>query len=215
MRFWRLLAVLLCLWGLAGCGALPAAEQSGDEAPPAVEAAAPETDGGLSAAMLEREARTLTEEEVRAAYDRAETAYGWFYLETLPSGPETQEVDGWTYQRVDYPGMENLADLRAYLRGLFSEELVDDLLAEGGSHPLYRDVDGVLYVLPTSRERDPSTGAGDRHPRWSTTGETAYSVEVTVDLLDQRGAVTGVEGYVFPYEFVEDHWVFTDFRLVD
>ena len=38
MRFWRLLAVLLCLWGLAGCGALPAAEQSGDEAPPAVEA---------------------------------------------------------------------------------------------------------------------------------------------------------------------------------
>ena len=98
MRFWRLLAVLLCLWGLAGCGALPAAEQSGDEAPPAVEAAAPETDGGLSAAMLEREARTLTEEEVRAAYDRAETAYGWFYLETLPSGPQTQEVDGWTYE---------------------------------------------------------------------------------------------------------------------
>lgn len=213
MRFWRLLAVLLCLWGLAGCGALPAAEQSGDEAPPAVEAAAPETDGGLSAAMLEREARTLTEEEVRAAYDRAETAYGWFYLETLPSGPQTQEVDGWTYERVVYPGMENLADLQAYLRGLFSEEMVDDLLAVGGSHPLYRDVDGVLYVLPSGRERDPSKGAAVIQVEY--TGETAYSVDVTVDLLDENGeTVTGVECYAFPYEFVEDHWVFTDFRMV-
>ena len=203
MRFWRLLAVLLCLWGLAGCGALPAAEQSGDEAPPAVEAAAPETDGGLSAAMLEREARTLTEEEVRAAYDRAETAYGWFYLETLPSGPQTQEVDGWTYERVDYPGMENLADLQAYLRGLFSEEMVDDLLAVGGSHPLYRDVDGVLYVLPSGRERDPSKGAAVIQVEH--TGETVYSVDVTVDLLDENGeTVTGVECYAFPYEFVED-----------
>ena len=213
MRFWRLLAVLLCLWGLAGCGALPAAEQSGDEAPPAVEAAAPETDGGLSAAMLEREARTLTEEEVRAAYDRAETAYGWFYLETLPSGPQTQEVDGWTYERVDYPGMENLAYLQAYLRGLFSNEMVDDLLAVGGSHPLYRDVDGVLYVLPSGRERDPSKGAAVIQVEH--TGETAYSVDVTVDLLDENGeTVTGVECYAFPYEFVEDHWVFTDFRMV-
>ena len=157
--------------------------------------------------------RTLTEEEVRAAYDRAETAYGWFYLETLPSGPQTQEVDGWTYERVDYPGMENLADLQAYLRGLFSEEMVDDLLAVGGSHPLYRDVDGVLYVLPSVRERDPSKGAAVIQVEH--TGETAYSVDVTVDLLDENGeTVTGVECYAFPYEFVEDHWVFTDFRMV-
>ena len=163
--------------------------------------------------MLEREARTLTEEEVRAAYDRAETAYGWFYLETLPSGPQTQEVDGWTYERVDYPGMENLADLQAYLRGLFSKEMVDDLLAVGGSHPLYRDVDGELYVLPSGRERDPSKGAAVIQVEH--TGETVYSVDVTVDLLDENGeTVTGVECYAFPYEFVEDHWVFTDFRMV-
>ena len=46
-------------------------------------------------------------------------------------------------------------------------------------------------------------------------GETAYSVDVTVDLLDENGeTVTGVECYAFPYEFVEDHWVFTDFRMV-
>ena len=47
------------------------------------------------------------------------------------------------------------------------------------------------------------------------TGEDAYSVSVTVDLLEgPDGAVTGVERYAFPYEFVEDRWVFTDFRLI-
>ena len=42
-----------------------------------------------------------------------------------------------------------------------SEELVDALLASGGAHPLYQDVDGALYVLPTSRERDESKGQAD------------------------------------------------------
>ena len=40
-------------------------------------------------------------------------------------------------------------------------------------------------------------------------------MDVTVDLLDENEeTVTGVECYAFPYEFVEDHWVFTDFRMV-
>lgn len=213
MRIRRLLAALLTLWALAGCGVLSSAGGTAEEDSVIAEETAPETDGGLSAALLEREARTLTEEEVRAAYDRAETAYGWFYLETLPSGPQTREVDGWTYQRVTYPGMENLADLQAYLRGLFSDALVDDLLAVGDSHPLYRDVDGALYVLPTSRERDHSKGAASIQVEHM--DETSYSVDVTVNLLDENGeTVTGVECYAFPYEFVEDHWVFTDFRMI-
>ena len=45
-------------------------------------------------ALLEREARPLTEEEILAAYDRAEEAYGWFYLATLPCGSEGRTVDG-------------------------------------------------------------------------------------------------------------------------
>lgn len=127
------------------------------------EASAPDAEGGLSAVRLEGQARPLTDEEIQAAYFRAEEAYGWFSLETLPCGEKTQTIDGWLYYPVEYPGMENLADLRAYLRGLFSEELVDALLASGGAHPLYQDVDGALYVLPTSRERDESKGQAD-HP---------------------------------------------------
>ena len=71
----------------------------------------------------------------------------------------------------------------------------------------------ALYVLPSGRERDPSKGPAVIQVEY--TGETAYSVDVTVDLLDENGeTVTGVECYAFPYEFVEDHWVFTDFRMV-
>ena len=122
MKKRSVLILTLALWVLAGCGAAPGADGSaaGEMPPVLVEAAAPEGEDGLSAALLEREARPLTEEEILAAYDRAEEAYGWFYLATLPCGSEGRTVDGWIYRRVDYPGMENLADLRAYLRGLFS-----------------------------------------------------------------------------------------------
>ena len=44
---------------------------------------------------------------------------------------------------------------------------------------------------------------------------TAYAVNVTVDLLgEDRSEVTGVECYAFPYQWVEDRWVFTQFQLV-
>ena len=168
--------------------------------------------GGRSV-RLEGQARPLTDEEIQAAYFRAEEAYGWFSLETLPCGEKTQTIDGWLYYPVEYPGMENLADLRAYLRGLFSEELVDALLASGGAHPLYQDVDGALYVLPTSRERDESKGQADIQIK--PYGQAGYSVIVEVDLLADGGStVTGVESYAFPYEFLEDRWVFTDFHLI-
>ena len=145
----------------------------------------------------------LTDEEIQAAYFRAEEAYGWFSLETLPCGEKTQTIDGWLYYPVEYPGMENLADLRAYLRGLFSEELVDALLASGGAHPLYQDVDGALYVLPTSRERDESKGQADIQIK--PYGQAGYSVIVEVDLLADGGStVTGVESHAFLYEFLED-----------
>ena len=128
MKRWSVLFLALALWALAGCGGPAADEGAAGEAPSVfAEASAPDAEGGLSAVRLEGQARPLTDEEIQAAYFRAEEAYGWFSLETLPCGEKTQTIDGWLYYPVEYPGMENLADLRAYLRGLFSEELVDAL----------------------------------------------------------------------------------------
>lgn len=165
-------------------------------------------EAGLSATRLEADPRPLTEEEILAAYYRAEEAWGWFSREPLPDSGETVRLEGEVYRRVDYPGMETADDLRAYLRGLFSQELTDRLLSAGD----YRDIEGVLYVSLTGRPRD--SGRGGTQVSVVQAGDGTYSLEISVELLDGRGGVTGLECWSFPYAYVDGRWVFTDFQLV-
>lgn len=204
----------VCLWLLLFllCGCESAATPAPEEAAPAraPEAAA---DAGLSATRLDAEPRPLMEEEILAAYYRAEEAYGWFALAPLPSTGEVLRLDGAAYYKVDYPGMETLDDLRAYLRRLFSAELTDNLLSLGGESPYYRDVDGALYVSFSGRERDGGKGASQVEA--VQLDSQTYALEVSVELLnDERSAVTGLECWSFPYSYVDGRWVFTDFQLV-
>lgn len=195
----------ICLWLmillLSGCGV---------DAPAAPEPSEAEQ-GGLSAARLEADPRPLTEEEILAAYRRAEEAWGWFCREPLPDSGETLRLEGCVYRRVDCPGMETADDLRAYLRGLFSAELTDRLLSMGEDCPLYRDIEGALYVSFTGAPGDSARGDAQVAV---VPGEGAYSLEVSVELLDGRGGVTGLECWSFPYAYVDGRWVFTDFQLV-
>lgn len=46
------------------------------------------------------------------------------------------------------------------------------------------------------------------------TGDTAYQVNAAVELLDEDKEVSGVEYWSFPYEWVDERWVFTQFQLV-
>ena len=171
-----------------------------------------EEQGELSAARTQEEARALTEEEVLSAYDRAVTVCGWFQLSTLPCGEEGLNVDGNVYYPVRTDGLETLEDLRIYLRGSFSQELAEQFLSSGGDAPLYRDIDGALYVRPVSRSRDPLRGNVEL--RVEQTGDTAYTVNAAVELLDEDKEVSGVEYWSFPYEWVDERWVFTRFQLV-
>lgn len=185
------------------------------EVVPAISQAAEpvQEDGGLSATQLEDSPRPMTEEEILTLYHRAEEACGWFELAPLPDTGETLRVDGVIYRKVDFPGMADVEDLRTYLRSLFSTELTDQLLSAGGSHPLYRDIDGALYVSAAGRSRDPGKGAVQVEIRQL--DSLTYSLEVAVDLLGGDGAaVTGLECWSFPFVFVDGRWVFTDFRLV-
>ncbi|CDC68703.1 MULTISPECIES: hypothetical protein [environmental samples] len=208
----RCLAALLIVLLLSGCGSGSAKEtvpSAGLEQAETVEA-----DGAMTAEQTEKEARSLTVEEVLAAYDQAVEAYSWFDLTPLPAAGTAVELDGGSYLPVDRQGMSTMLELRTYLRGLFSEEVTDQLLETGGSRPLYREVDGTLYVRANSgREKDPYKGGVNAQVKQE--NETSYAVNVTVDLLDgDRREVTGVECYAFPYQWVEDRWVFTQFQLV-
>ena len=152
-RSWMFLPLALLL--LTGCAAgTTATNGNGAEMAQQVaevdrEAVPVSTGGDMVAAQTESQARLLTEDEVLAAYDRAVDLYSWFDLAQLPSTEESTTVDGVSYRRVDYPGITDLEDLDAYLRGSFSEEVTARLLAIGGEHPLYREIDGVLYVAPS------------------------------------------------------------------
>ena len=168
----------------------------------------------FQAVDVKNETIPLSEEEVLAAYDRAVTAFGWFRLRTLPCDTTSAMVDGELYQRVDYPGIDTVEDLRTYLRGNFSQEVIDHLLPENTEPPLYRDIDGQLYVIPTSRQPDPCKGTTE--VMVEQVSAYSFTVNVTVEILaEDLTTVAGFEVYSFPYQCVDGRWIFTNFKLVN
>jgi len=207
----RFIAVLLILT-LLGCAAPPEAPDAGQPSAPAVHAGAPEPES-MRASLVEAAARPLMDAEILAAYERAQRLYGWFDLEPLPSSDEDAVWERELYHRVDMEGIETLEDLRTCLRSVFSQELTARLLDGQTARIQYRDIDGVLYVSGSGRDRD--AGKGQDYVEMEQLEETAYSVNVLVDLLgEDRETVVGLESWSFPYVFEEDRWVFTDFCLV-
>ena len=206
----KMLSALLSALLLTGCAA-PAGEAASASAPVSAarsDSAPAARVENMTSSMVESSARPMPEEEVLAAYERAQRVYGWFDLAPLPTVGEALTVNGRAYYRVDMEGMEELEDLRTYLRGVFSQEL------DGGSARIqYRDVNGVLYAAGDIRDRD--AGKGQVQVEVERLEDGLYFINVTVDLLgEDRETVVGLESWSFPYAFVEDRWVFTDFRLV-
>ena len=167
----------------------------------------------LEAAQVESTARMPTEEEILEEYDRAVRIYSWFDLTPLADSGETVTEEDTVYRRVSEAGCGTMEELRLNLRGVFTEALTERLLSGGASRIQYREINGALYVTGESRER--SAGKGTVTAEVEQTGETSYSVNVTVDLVDQdEGIITGMECWAFPYMLEDDRWGFSEFRLV-
>lgn len=151
-------AVVLLALLLAGCAA-PSSEAASAAAPAQVPQAEPAE--SMESAWVEYSARPLLETEIAAAYDQAVRVYGWFDLAPLPLSGESAVVEGRRYYKVDMDGIEDLEDLRAYLRGVFSQELADRLL------------DGRPPASNTGKWRARSTppaGAGSGTRAWGRPG---------------------------------------------
>ena len=211
----KMLSALLSALLLTGCAA-PAGEAASASAPVSAarsDSAPAARVENMTSSMVESSARPMPEEEVLAAYERAQRVYGWFDLAPLPTVGEALTVNGRAYYRVDMEGMEELEDLRTYLRGVFSQELADRLLDGGSARIQYRDVNGVLYVAGDIRDRD--AGKGQVQVEVERLEDGLYFINVTVDLLgEDRETVVGLESWSFPSAIVADRWLSTDFRLV-
>lgn len=148
------------------------------------------------------------EARIRIQLDRALEAWNWFAGMTLPSVFEDEihpEDSQWAYYRVDYPGISTMLELRTYLKTLFSDEIVDNLLAEDS---LYREFDGVLYVTPLDAGY-PAFYGTEQVQRLSDT-KLNYHMEGSLVYGDPSTAPVPVV-LDFPYELVGDKWVFTEF----
>lgn len=153
-------------------------------------------------------------EQVRNAYDRAVDAVGWFQSGTMPCTGSTVSLESGVYRKVSYAGVESLNDLKNYLRGLFSEELVDSLLTKkiDGEACRFLEKSGVLYELQRElpvRERTGRVKVSVRRR-----SARRYEVDVQTQLLAADGkTVTGVKYNACFFEKQEEKWIFTNFDL--
>ena len=147
-----------------------------------------------------------TDEEVLAAYREASSLYAWFagYDDSalmLDFDDALVEPERTLY-RVKKPGVETLESLRANLKNLFSDEIVDALLPvlpPEGAAPFDKGATLTAVLWP---EGDPAP--------------TACTVRVTVELLDSAGALApdSPQIYDFTYAQVGEKWVFTNFDSI-
>ncbi|MDO4565983.1 MAG: DL-endopeptidase inhibitor IseA family protein [Oscillospiraceae bacterium] len=172
----------------------------------------PETSGEAaeSAESAEPAIPQPTDEEVEQAYQEATEASWWFRMLALETDPATA---------TEYEGNEGyckvlrfstLAELRAYLETLFSDEVIDAFLAESG----YVEINGELYTREGARGSD--IFKGEETLAVERESDSRIILKVRVEILDPDAdfAVTGYEEFDFPYEYTGNKWVFTDFPVV-
>ena len=204
-KYFRVMVIFLLMLSLAACSnsEVPTTEEMTEVSAAEDEVKEVPIDQEVTAAP--------TDEEVKLAYEKAREAYSWFDLTTMYSDGSSQiEYNGSIYVKVNQEGFESLSDLEAYLRSLFSDDIVDSLLATNR----YIDVDGALYALPA--DRGTNIFAGEEYHKIIRESDKKIIYEVTVDILDENfEKVMDEEVYSFSYELIGDKWVFTNLVLSD
>lgn len=159
-----------------------------------------------------------TDAEVEAAYHKASEAYGWFNMGTMPVTDGQVEVDGMMYQKVDYPGITTMAEFEAYLKTLFTDDVVAQLFANdaANTYPMYRDIDGALYALPGARGAD--IFKGDESYEVIVKGGDEIDFRVSVEVYDDPETMNVVDTEVFDFMYVDKaqngEWRFANFENV-
>lgn len=164
------------------------------------------------------------DEEVLAVYRAAKEAYGWLtdsasvygyddsglaldpadqQVLTLTLGNGTEEV--LVFERITRPDLDSLETLRGYLKSLFSDEIVDDLMTF--QVPIFVEGEqGGLYALPSQVQQPQRPGVA-LTVQWLEE-EEPVSCQISA-LIDGEETVRQSL-----YQKVGDKWVFTQFECI-
>ena len=164
------------------------------------------------------------DEVVLAAYREATEVFSWFAGYGEPELDRNDHInimmEGWgneiTLFRVVSPQLNSTDELRAYLKTLFSDEVVDGLF-KNASATFADGPEGGLYTTGAGRGSNINKGGVVLSVVWPPEGGDALcTVQAEVELLDGEtlSTVVGTEVYQFPYQKVGDKWVFTQFTTI-
>jgi len=160
----------------------------------------------------------LTDAQIKNLYQRAVEAYSWFNMSSMPTDGTDPVIDedGFYYFRVAVDGINSFADLEAHLRGLFTADIVYDLLDFGHGPAMYRDFDGELFTIGASRGGNLLRGDEDHEIiRTIREGNPNMIYRVMVDeLCNDLTEVIGFEIYDFGMVYTDGRWLFSNFALV-
>ena len=170
----------------------------------------------------------VSDEEIHILYQRAFEALSWFHLTTMPGEwlgmDESIEMYGNRYDvRVIHDRISSLADLRAYLLEIFTEDFVDNLFVDyidGGVIRRFVDIDGVLHTIGADRGGNILAGEIRTQVIRPNPNEIVYRVSVDIHDFEtpweERSPdnAVDVEESNFVLVNVNGVWLFTDFWLV-
>jgi hypothetical protein len=152
--------------------------------------------------------------DVDLAYQNAVEAYGWFDMTSMPLDYSvSRDYNNITYYKVDHESIKTYGDLARYLKSLFADTIVNQLLGQSEVNNRYTDIDGQLYAIPADRGADITKG--DETHQVIFEGDERIIYRVEVDLIDpETGNIIDKEVHDFSYEPMNGDWVFTNFYLI-
>ena len=153
-----------------------------------------------------------TDSEIKASYHKAVEAFSWFDMTTMPHDEnQTVNENGRLYVRVLYDGINTLSDLYAYLRNIFTVEVINEMFNIIPNR--FREFNGVLYVLGGDRGGDITRGDETHEIIRECDDRIIYRITVDVLDWDTLEEVVDTVVYDFVYTLVDGQWLFSNFNL--
>ena len=150
------------------------------------------------------------EVEARIQFTRALEAWGWFNGAPPETTADARKAeDGSAWYPVKDSRFSTVLDLRMYLKGIFSDEIAEELLSLG----IYRDLDGALCCAQNTGAAPALTGVSVQVERESGV-KLICRLEGTLTWSDGSRPAEAVSA-AFPYEKVGERWVFTEFSWTE